>query len=67
MKIYIRFMNGDYGEYEATQSDIDRGFECGRFKLTRYGTVEYIPVGAVHSISLPESAPSTVDRGFARK
>ena len=65
MKITIRYVNGDVGEYEATQAEIDKGFSDGYFRFVRYGPVECIPVESVLVLSFAES--DALARGFTRK
>ena len=65
MKFHIRFVDNEVGEYEGTQTDIELGFKQGYYRFTRYGYIEYIPVGAIKSISVAIEAVAA--RGFTSK
>ena len=65
MKFHIRFVNNEVGEYDGTVADIEQGFKQGYFRFTRYGCVEFIPVGAILGFSVAEDALAT--RGFTSK
>lgn len=65
MKFHIRFVSNEVGEYDGTATEIEQGFKQGYFRFSRYGTTEFIPVGAVQCISVAETAIAT--RGFTSK
>jgi hypothetical protein len=65
MKFHIRFVDNEVGEYEGTAAEIEQGFKQGYYKFTRFGYIEYIPVGAVKCISVASDAVAS--RGFTGK
>lgn len=65
MKFYIRFIDNEVGEYEGTVAEIEQGYKQGYFRFSRYGTIDFIGVGAIKYISMAEEALAT--RGFTGK